>query len=106
LLALFSTAGTATSRWIWATVGITALAQSTYYVSGAGELNCQRYALDYWPLLFILVAGGLSAEMERGRQTLWKGAIAYSVALNALALAYFGIFARFLSFWASMCSRS
>lgn len=106
LLAFFAPAKTAFNKAIWATVALMAFVHSMYYVSGAGQLNWQRYALDYWPMLFILIALGLQAEDARGRSRLWKGAIAYSVALNAFVLAYFDLFGRFLRVWADFFGRT
>ena len=88
-----------TTKYAWAVVATMALAQSMYYVNGAGQLNWQRYALDYWPNLFILVVSGFQAEAKSRRLALWKGAITYSVGINAFVLVYFDVFAWFLRAW-------
>jgi hypothetical protein len=98
LLAFFAPIS-ARTRWLWVTIVAMAFAHSTYYVSGAGQLNWQRYALDYWPVLFLLIGLGFRAESMRGHATLWKAAIVYAVVLNALLLAWFDVAAFLLRDW-------
>jgi hypothetical protein len=84
---------------------LTAILQSLYYVNGAGQLNWQRYALDYWPLLFVLIALGFHEVTSRSGQSFWKGTIVYALLLNALVVAYFKSFAWFLSAWPKLFVR-
>ena len=53
-----------------------------YYNNGWIQLNTQRFALDFIPMLILLVALGMKRIDER----IWKAAITYSVTLNILAL--------------------
>ncbi len=62
-------------------------AQVLYLNNGFSQTNTQRFTLDFMPLLFVLVGFGLRREAERGRASLWHGAIAYAVLLNALVIA-------------------
>jgi hypothetical protein len=52
-----------------------------YYNNGWKQWNCQRFTLDFWPVLFVLVATGVHAA-----RPLFRGLVFYAVALNAVAL--------------------
>ncbi len=66
----------------WASVLLTLAHQMVYYSNGWAQANAQRYTLDFLPVLLPLVALGV----KRCPPALWKGAVAYSVGLNFLAL--------------------
>ncbi len=66
----------------WASVLLTLAHQMVYYSNGWAQVNAQRYTLDFLPILLPLVALGV----KRCPPALWKGAVAYSVGLNFLAL--------------------
>jgi hypothetical protein len=53
-----------------------------YYNNGLVQKNVQRFSLDFFSILILLIA--LGVKQEKGR--LWKVAIVYSVFLNFLAL--------------------
>jgi hypothetical protein len=71
------------ARACWAAIALMTAAHLTYINNGFVQWNTQRFTLDYWPLLFGLVAVGLDAQARRGRERGWYGAIAYAVAGNA-----------------------
>lgn len=66
----------------WLSVALTLVAGLFYYNNGWLQLNCHRFALDFLPVLILLVARGI----RRCEPRIWKAAIGYSVALNILAL--------------------
>jgi hypothetical protein len=68
----------------WASVLLTVAHQMVYYSNGWAQVNAQRYTLDFLPILLPLVALGV----KRCPPALWKGAVAYSVGLNFLALVF------------------
>lgn len=69
----------------WLSIGLTLLGTLLYYNNGFVQPNAQRFALDFLPILILLV--GLSADRLDAERTRWlKAAIVYSVALNAVAL--------------------
>ena len=74
-------------RALWLSIAAIAVGQLLYVNNGASQVNTQRFTLDFMPLLFVLVALGLGREAERGRASLWYGAIAYAALLNALVIA-------------------
>jgi hypothetical protein len=100
-LALLAPLTSPVSRAAWPTILLTALVQSFYFVNGAGQLNWQRYALDYWPVLFLLVAMGFAREHSHGHSLPWKLLIVYAITLNALVLALWSVFGMFLGFCAT-----
>ena len=52
-----------------------------YYNNGWNQYNCQRFTMDFMPVLMLLVALGIN----RAKSNLWKYAISYSIVLNILA---------------------
>ncbi len=66
----------------WASILLCMVPQLFYYNNGWWQINGQRFAMDFLPLLIVLTALGV----PRVQGAVWKGAIAYAVALNALAL--------------------
>ena len=69
-------------RWgAWISVGFCLLHALFYFGNGWVQENGIRYALDFIPVLVVLVALGI----HRVDSKIWKGAIAYSIALNLLA---------------------
>jgi len=55
-----------------------------YYNNGYQQINCQRFTLDFIPLLVVPVALGLG----RAPEWLWRGLILWSVLLNAAMLPF------------------
>lgn len=66
----------------WLSIGLTMLHVLSYHANGWVQINCYRYTLDFMPLLMLLCLTAIRPQ----NQPLWKGAIIYSIALNALAL--------------------
>ena len=66
----------------WSTIALALLHMSMYYANGWAQINTQRYALDFIPLLMLLVA----SSVHRIDKRLFKGLIVYSIALNFVAL--------------------
>jgi hypothetical protein len=66
----------------WTSIALTTVHMLLYNSNGMIQSNANRYTLDFLPILIILVALGSS----RVPFVIWKGTIAYSVALNAVAL--------------------
>jgi hypothetical protein len=83
----------------WGSILAIALAQGCYFVNGAGQLNWQRYALDYWPVLFVLIAIGFDQQVRQHRGQAWKMLIAYAIGINAFVLVFFNWFAVLLDRW-------
>lgn len=73
-------------RWAaWASVLLMLTQMLFYYNNGYAQVNGQRFALDFLPILMVLVA--LGVQRVDGR--VWKAAVVYGVLLNVIAL--FGI---------------
>lgn len=66
----------------WISIGIMVLGHLLYYNNGWIQLNNQRFTLDYWPLLIVLVALGLEGVPAR----VWKSTILFAILLNALSV--------------------
>ena len=56
-----------------------------YHANGWAQINAQRYALDFLPILMLLTVRGLPYANRK----LWEGCVIYSVALNVIALLVF-----------------
>ena len=56
--------------------------QLLFYNNGWVQVNTQRFALDYLPIVIFLVALGI----QRSGGRWWKFAIAYAVILNFLGI--------------------
>jgi hypothetical protein len=73
------------NRWVLvaAWVGTVAILAPTmlYYNNGWWQINAQRFSMDFVPVLILLTALGA----KRGLGPYWKGAILWSLFLNALA---------------------
>jgi hypothetical protein len=69
-------------RAAWLSITLCVLHALFYFGNGYVQENSIRYALDFFPLLIILVALGIKNMQEK----IWKAAIAYSIGLNLLAL--------------------
>ena len=70
----------------WASIIPCILAVGMCSFFGFLQLNCQRYAFDYLPLIFLLVLLGYQRQVRRRQTLFWKGLIAWSVGLNVLTL--------------------
>ncbi len=66
----------------WASILLAITHSMFYYNNGWVQQNAQRFSLDWLPIVIILVARGA----ERISPRLWKGAVAYSIGLNAAIL--------------------
>ena len=66
----------------WISIALTIMHLLLYNSNGMIQSNANRYALDFFPVLIILVALG----SRRVPPAIWKGTIVYSVALNVVAL--------------------
>ena len=87
MVAAFARRAEAPLRALWLSVAAITVGQLFYVNNGYSQINTQRFTLDFMPVLFVLVAVGLRSETERGRATLWRGAIAYAALVNALVIA-------------------
>jgi hypothetical protein len=65
----------------WGAVTLCLLHMLLYYNNGWFQGNCQRFTMDFMPVLILLVALGIN----RSESSLWKYAISYSIGLNFLA---------------------
>ncbi|MCS6773503.1 MAG: glycosyl transferase family 39 [Anaerolineae bacterium] len=68
----------------WASVGLIVAQTLLYYNNGMLQWNAQRFTLDFLPALMVLVGVGM-----RSHTSVWVLAVAYAVALNAVALLAF-----------------
>lgn len=66
----------------WISILACLVHQLMYYNNGWVQYNTQRFSMDFFPLLIILVALGIKHIPPR----IWKPLILYSVALNAFTL--------------------
>jgi hypothetical protein len=65
----------------WLSVSLCLLHMLFYYGNGFVQENGIRYALDFFPVLILLVGLGMKNIQDK----IWKAAIGYSIALNLLA---------------------
>jgi len=65
----------------WLSVGLCLLHMLFYFSNGWVQENGQRYSMDFFPVLMLLVAQGI----KNVDSTIWKVAIVYSVGLNLLS---------------------
>jgi len=66
----------------WFSVALTLFHAMLYYNNGFAQINCQRFSLDFMPVLIFLTALGL----QRGRLGLFAGLVVYAIAANVMAL--------------------
>lgn len=66
----------------WASIIIICTGTLMYYNNGWVQYNTQRFSLDFFPLLIIVIALGI----QHGRKPFWKALILFSVAMNALTM--------------------
>jgi hypothetical protein len=88
LVALFARRSQAPVRALWASIIAIAVGQLFYFNNGWVQQNTQRFTLDFLPLLFVLVAAGMTREIDAGRARLWRGCIVYAVLLNTVFLTF------------------
>ncbi len=84
---------------LWTGAAVMAVIGLLYYNNGWRQINGQRFALDYWPLLLLPLASGLQRQFRAGQGRLWKALIGYAVALNVLALLLAGPLGWLLDAW-------
>jgi hypothetical protein len=65
----------------WLSIGLCLLHALFYFGNGYVQENGIRYALEFFPILILLVALGIKNVDDK----IWKTAIAYSIGLNLLA---------------------
>jgi hypothetical protein len=70
-----------------------------YYNDGWVQHNAQRFTLDFWPLLLVVIALGLKEQARQGQVRLWQGFIIYAVSLNLFALLLIDPLNRLLPLW-------
>jgi hypothetical protein len=71
----------------WFSIGLTALAVLAHKSAlGGYQVNGIRYALDFMPVLFILIALGIERTRGTGLERLAQGLIVYTFVLNILAV--------------------
>jgi hypothetical protein len=78
----------------WFSIGLMIGSLLLYYNNGAFQQNGNRFALDFLPILILLVAAGSKHVNDK----IWKATIIYSIALNILALCLVP-FAQALALW-------
>jgi hypothetical protein len=88
---------------MWAVIGLVVAATAFYYNNGWVQFNTQRFLLDLWPLLILLVALGLHHQREHSQ--LWKWLIGYAILLNAFALYLIGPLNALLNQWTELWIR-
>ncbi len=66
----------------WVSVILCLVVQLTYYSNGWSQLNTQRYALDFVPIVFLMFIRALPYI----QRSIWIGAVVYSVCMNIIAL--------------------
>jgi hypothetical protein len=66
----------------WIAIALPIVHSAFYYNNGFVQTNAQRFTLDFWPILIVLVALGT----RRVKPHWWKAAIVYAIALNAVSL--------------------
>lgn len=71
-------------RSAWVSILLICLPSLFYYNNGWYQINAQRFSLDFLPILILVVARSL----DRIDEKLWKGAVLFSVGLNALAFCF------------------
>ncbi len=67
---------------MWASIVFVALGGLLYYNNGWVQYNAQRFAVDFFPALMILVALGVKHVPEQ----YWKPLVVYAVFMNAVAM--------------------
>lgn len=68
----------------WASIALIIVPQLFYYNNGWMQYNAQRFTLDFWPVLFVLIALGAQHAPRR----LWRAAILFAIALNVVNWAF------------------
>jgi hypothetical protein len=68
----------------WASIALIIVPQLFYYNNGWVQYNAQRFTLDFWPVLFVLVALGA----QHAPRKLWHATILFAIALNAITWAF------------------
>jgi len=86
LLALYADHRRRLVKAAWVVVALTVAVQLRYIINGMVQLNAQRYTLDFWPVMTILIAMGLAKRAEDDEERLWIGATIFAVGLNAFAI--------------------
>jgi hypothetical protein len=102
LLAFFASRKRAGVISIWLTVIVIQGIQLFYFGNGWMQYNTQRYALDYWPALMVLIALGFKEQQKVGQQRLWHWLIVFAVIQNLFMVGFLPELNRFLKRWASI----
>jgi hypothetical protein len=64
----------------WISIVVALIHAMCYYTNGWGQMNTQRFTMDFMPILILLVALGI----QHVTPLLWKAAIAYAIILNVI----------------------
>lgn len=64
----------------WASIALIIVPQLFYYNNGWVQFNAQRFTLDFWPVLFVLIVLGA----QYAPRWLWRAAIVFAIALNVV----------------------
>ncbi len=73
----------------WMTIALMVVIMLFYHSNGFSQINVQRYTLDWLPILFMIIAKGLTP----GRFDMVRLLILYSIGLNMAAFALTTLFA-------------
>jgi hypothetical protein len=68
----------------WASIALILVPQLFYYNNGWMQFNAQRFTLDFWPVLSVLVVMGA----VHAPRHLWRAAILFAIALNVINWAF------------------
>lgn len=68
----------------WASIALITVPQLFYYNNGWIQYNAQRFTLDFWPVLFVLMALGA----QHAPQRIWRATILFAIALNIVNWAF------------------
>jgi hypothetical protein len=83
----------------WLTIGVIMLGHLLYYNNGWIQIHVQRFTLDYWPILILLVALGMQRQREIAQERLWQWMIGYAIVLNLFAFVLLPYVNSFLEWW-------
>lgn len=78
----------------WIVIALSIIHLLFYYGNGKVQINAQRYTLDFFPILIILVALGTKYVPA----LLWKVMVVYSVVLNSITLFFVPVTEKLLNF--------
>jgi hypothetical protein len=80
----------------WIAIGLSLLHMLFYYNNGWGQINTQRFTLDFLPILMLLVAQSVPNIDKKTRKLLYT-LITYSIVLNIMVFFLLPVARRLLS---------